>query len=107
MEKTLSVPYGLVTNLGAARCLPKKKRPGRTWRRTPRPADFPTARNAERSGTLWSMRRIAFGASARQTQANLKTAEHFPERDYDLECHENLNQAKYELHLFNAQGEKR
>lgn len=34
-------------------------------------------------------------------------AEHFPERDYNLECHENLNKAKDELHLCNVHGDKR
>jgi hypothetical protein len=49
------------------------------------------------SGTPWSARRITSELPAAR----------FPERDYDLECHENLNKAKNELHLFNVHGDKR
>ena len=31
----------------------------------------------------------------------------FQNEIYNLECHENVTKAKYELHLFNAHGDKR
>ena|SRR5258708_2805500 len=45
--------------------------------------------------------------AARPNQISFKMVEHFPERDYNLECQENLNKAKDELHLFDVHGDKR